>query len=136
MSIDVFPATVLNSTLWNGQTYEEGTFTVTATGFSGTAPSGTARYVRVGKQVTLQLPTLTSNTSNATTFTVTGLPAALYPWVTLNCVAPIIDNGVDQYGTVNVTTAGVINVYKAAWGAFTASGQKTLYPVSLVYIVP
>ena len=34
----------------------EGTFTVTATGFSGTAPTGTARYVRIGKQVTLFLP--------------------------------------------------------------------------------
>ena len=34
------------------------TFTVTATGFS-TAPSGTARYVRVGTQVTLRLPRCT-----------------------------------------------------------------------------
>jgi hypothetical protein len=78
MSIDVFPATVLNSTLWNGQTYEEGTFTVTATGFSGTAPSGTARYVRVGKQVTVEIPLL-QGTSNATTFTLTGWPVALRP---------------------------------------------------------
>ena len=47
------------------------------TGFTG-AVTATVRYVKVGRLVTLPVPTLTG-TSNATTFTVTGLPVALRP---------------------------------------------------------
>lgn len=55
----------------------EGTFTITGAGFTA-GVSGTARYVKVGKMVTLAIPTLTG-TSNATTFTLTGVPAGIVP---------------------------------------------------------
>jgi hypothetical protein len=57
--------------------YEEGTYTATLTGVSGSV-TGTARYVRIGKQVTLYIPTLTG-TSNSTACTVTGAPASIRP---------------------------------------------------------
>lgn len=132
MSIDVFPATVLNSTLWNGQTYEEGTFTVTATGFT-TAVTGTATYRRVGALVSLRLSNL-SGTSNATTFTITGIPAVL--WAAAAAIYPqsIQDNSVHSIGIVTLPTAGTINVYKdAAATGFVASGAKSLLNMVLTY---
>ena len=55
MSIDTFPPEHAGLGSAAFTSYEEGSFTVTATGFT-TAVTGTARYVRVGKQVTLHLP--------------------------------------------------------------------------------
>ena len=54
-----------------------GKFTMTATGFSSTAPSGTAFWRIEGQRVTLAIPVL-SGTSNATTFTA-NIPAAIIP---------------------------------------------------------
>jgi hypothetical protein len=137
MSIDVFPATVLNSTLWNGQTYEEGTFAVTATGFSGTAPSGTAWYVRVGKQVTLTLPHI-EGTSNATTFTLTGLPTLLVPAANFFVSLMVADNSVYQSfsGTMRFAAgSAVITIVKDSGGApWTASGIKVVVETSVAYI--
>lgn len=59
-------------------TASTGTFTCTGTGFSGTDPTGTCRYVKFGNMVTLFIPHL-EGTSDATTFTVTGAPAAIQP---------------------------------------------------------
>ena len=57
--------------------YDEGSFTVTATGMT-TSPTGTAYFTRVGQSVTLCFPAITA-TSNSTSFTYTGLPAAIQP---------------------------------------------------------
>ena len=133
MSIDVFPATVLNSTLWNGQTYEEGTFTVTGTGFSGGDPSGTAYYVRVGKQVTLTLPTL-SGTSNTDTFVVVGIPASLSAGPGAAYAVPVTNAGVHALGLVNVPVGGTMNIQRDIVGtAWTASAQKTLWNTAITY---
>lgn len=61
-------------------TPDTGTFTVTLTGCT-TAPTGTATWARVGKLVTLVLPAI-SATSNANTFTLTGLPSEIQPTAT------------------------------------------------------
>ncbi len=53
-------------------TPDTGTFTITYTGFTATV-TGTASWVRIGKLVMLTLPA-GSGTSNATSFTATGLP--------------------------------------------------------------
>lgn len=119
------------------QPYEEGTFTVTGTGFSGTAPSGTASYVRVGKQVTVLLPQV-SGTSNATTFTVTGLPVALYPAANVLWPRRVFDNtSVITTGLLHLTSAGLIELYAGpALTPFTASGIKGLYVCTLTYLLP
>lgn len=54
-----------------------GSFTATGTGFTAN-PTGTAVYSITNNVVTLFIPTLTG-TSNATSFTITGLPAAITP---------------------------------------------------------
>lgn len=57
--------------------FEGGTFTATLTGYAS-PPTGTVTWQRVGKLVTLTCATILG-TSNANTFTMTGLPAALQP---------------------------------------------------------
>ena len=61
-----------------GPTSQSGTFTLTGTGFSGTAPTSTATWSLVGNLVTLNLGNL-GGTSNAVTFTAMGLPTFLQP---------------------------------------------------------
>jgi len=53
----------------------QGTFTITMTGGT-TSPTGTAEYQRVGNVVTLFIPSI-SATSNANTFTFTGIPSII-----------------------------------------------------------
>lgn len=73
-----FPATFSNSTNPNTlDDYEEGSFTVTGTGFTTTI-TGTAYYTKIGNAVSLSIPDL-AGTSNTTSFTITGLPVELRP---------------------------------------------------------
>ena len=58
--------------------YTDSPFTATITGMS-TSLTVTARYVQIGKQVTLTLPGDATRTSNATTMTITGIPAGIVP---------------------------------------------------------
>jgi hypothetical protein len=71
-------------------TTDTGTFTGTITGCT-TAPTGTFTWSRVGNQVTIETPNLTA-TSNATTLTFTGLPAALQPARTQVMAATNLEN--------------------------------------------
>ena len=125
MSIDTFPPEHAGLGSAAFTSYEEGSFTVTATGFSGTVPSGTARYVRIGKHVTLRLPQL-SGTSNATTCTITGLFPPLIPAIAATVVVAIVDNGVGIIGQMIVGSDGVMTLTKIDGTGFTASGTKTL----------
>jgi len=88
-------------------TPDQGTFTITYTGMTGLpgSVSGTAVWVRIGSLVMLYLPAA-SGTSNAATFTATGLPAAIQP--ARNQVAAAYSGG---------TTAGL--------GCFTNNGSTT-----------
>lgn len=114
--------------------YEEGTFTVTATGMT-TSPTQTVSYVRVGNIVNLTLLTLTG-TSSATTFTLTGMPTACRPAATRTVKVRIADNGVIDNGIMEISSAGVMTIYKGlAAGVFTAIGAKTIYSESLSYII-
>ena len=118
--------------------YEEGTFTLTATGFSS-AVTGTARYVRIGKLVTVQVPLL-SGTSNATTFTITGLPVALQNNTDCSWPVVVVNNGIDLTppGSLGMSAASsTLDVYRDNQGAaWTASGTKTLYPCVITYVLP
>jgi hypothetical protein len=115
--------------------YVTGTFTITGAGFSGTAPSGTARYTRNGLMVTLALPDL-SGTSNATTFTLTGLPAGLASGSIHRQIA-VIESGAGTflYGTVLITGTTIVVQQGAANTPWTASGTKALYAVHLSYLI-
>lgn len=115
--------------------YKEGTFTATGTGFSGTAPTGTATYVRVGKQVTIVLPTL-YGTSNATTFTLTGVPSEIVPPSNVNSFPiRINDNGSAlTWGCAFPKSDGIFDIRKDPNGsAFTASGTKGIGGGTFVY---
>lgn len=124
----------VNSVLWNGQRHETGTFTATGTGFT-VNPTGTARWVRLGNQITLFVPTL-SGTSNATTFTVTGLPVALQPTQTSFVVCMGTDNGTPLATRILRLQAGSVTMDlfpTAALGAWAAAGTKTLNALWLAY---
>jgi hypothetical protein len=93
-----------------------GTFTATYTGFASN-PSGTARYSINGSTCTIIFPIGTA-TSNATSFTITGLPAACQP--TRGQFVPVSQAAIENNG---VTVAG--NPVDASFAA--ASGTVTLY---------
>lgn len=113
--------------------YEEGTFTATGTGWSGTAPSGTAKYIKIGNQVTLVLPYLTG-TSNATTCTVTGLPAGLSTASVMRVFYTGTDNGVAIRGVMQVSGTTITLYPNEAFGNWTASGTKALYEPLITYL--
>jgi hypothetical protein len=112
-----------------------GTFVATGTGFT-VAPTATYGYSQNGKTVTIDLgiSSLVSGTSNATAFTVTGMPQALWPASDKDFFTKIIDNGVAAIGLIRVKTTGVIEVYATLIGnVFTAAGTKALEPSSITY---
>jgi len=108
-------------------------FTATATGLT-TSLTGTVYYRKVGDLVTLDLPII-GGTSNATTFTLTGMPAAIIP-ATLKGYVPCSVSNAGTYGIglIAITTGGEIAVFSTANGdAFTDSGGKTLLGGSISY---
>lgn len=105
-----------------------GTFTATLTGMSGTV-TGTITYrVTLGFMVTLQGSI--SGTSNATSMTLTGIPAFLIP-ATLGAAITCLlqDNGVTKGGWGTINTGGVITFgigIDNNVSGFTNSGTKGL----------
>jgi hypothetical protein len=125
-----------------------GSFTGTLTGF-GSNPTDTVFYRIIGNVVTLYLAQTFSGTSNATTMTMTGLPAAVQPSIVRGVVCnDIINNGNnDMFGAATISadtitfylanTSAVTNRVVRTASAFTASGTKGLsgacvisYPLS------
>lgn len=89
--------------------YEEATFTATLTGVTA-GVTGTARYVRIGKAVTLFLPSLVG-TSNTTACTITGAPANILPARSKRIVVPEVrDNGNTYPGAISMATSGVMSL--------------------------
>lgn len=112
---------------------QSGSFTLTGTGFSGTAPSGTCYYRCAGPLCTLMLPVLTG-TSNANTFTAAGLPAFLIPANfsgSLNHTMPLAiaeNNSAFIAGGYAVIQEGVASVnfgFLGNLGGWNASGTKS-----------
>lgn len=101
------------------------TGSLTLTGCT-TSPATTYRAVKRGKSYVMQIDGI-SATSNATTCTLTGLPAELFPSRNLNYRFPVIDNAVNLDGLLQVTAAGAINLFKDINAtAFTNVGTKGL----------
>lgn len=122
---------VTADSLISSKFYTEGSWTATYTGFSSL--SATAKYIRIGKQVTLLLPSATG-TSNSTSYTISNLPAAIAPataqWVpldlnvfqnnsTLQTASDLVEVRVDAGTTITFLRAGS----STGW---TASGTKGL----------
>ena len=138
MSLSTYPLQYVGLGSAAFQSYTTDTFTVTATGFSGTAPSGTVRWVQIGTQMTVHLPNLTG-TSNATTFTLTGIPAALDPVSNVIVAVYTQDAFLFGPGGLSISAGGTWSVYygKAANGLdWTASGTKRLPGAAITYLVP
>ncbi len=102
-----------------------GSFTITGTGFT-VNPTGTAIYTVTNGQVSLYVPSLTG-TSNATTFTLTGLPACISPTSVRRMYAvDAVDNGVAVYA-MPYWDGAAIQLGNGHQGvAWTNSGTKTL----------
>lgn len=85
------------------------TFTIGSTGFASN-PSGTAEYQVIGRQVQMTIPAL-SGTSTSTSFTLTGLPAAVTPSSAKNVPAVQLTNGgLAVLGSATVNTNGTITL--------------------------
>ena len=114
-------------------TVSNGSFTITTTGHT-TAQTGTAYWEKHGHLVLLWIPTL-DGTSNATTFTLTGLPSAIQPIRTLHLQADGTDNGVNvRVPVLGLNASDTLTLYNGVVdGAWTNSGQKRLLSVMLVY---
>lgn len=112
-------------------------FTITGTGFA-VNPTATARYITINNVVILFIPELTG-TSNAATFTLTGLPASIVPTQTSNHVVTITDGqggATDAYGLLRLIGASAtITMISPVTrdGTWTASGTKTIYATSITY---
>ena len=99
-------------------------FTGTATGMT-TSPTGSIKYSVSNSVVTLNIPDILG-TSNATTFTVTGMPAEIRPRETTQWMPiRITDNGVIGVGIVRINTSGDLDFkVNVGGGTFTGSGSK------------
>lgn len=124
-------AYVRSGGVWVPETYAElsGTVTLTGTGFTAN-PTVSAKYKMVNGQVFLYIPQGgISGTSNATTFTITGLPAAIRPTSThILSAIQMQDAGGTVLGSASINAVGSITFGKGLLGgAWTASGAKALY---------
>lgn len=116
-------------------TISEGSFTGTLTGMSS-ATTGTVSYKVIansagtGKRCYLHVASAITGTSNTTAMTMTGLPAAVVPTVTVRSACYLRDNGSDEIGAADITASGttitfLVNTPLDASG-FTNSGTKGL----------
>ena len=107
-----------------------GSFTLTGTGFSGTAPSVTCAYKRNGSVVTLKIDSFATfrGTSNSTSFGGSGVPTAIRPSTTSGVqYAHLRDNGSNIEGSMAVGSDGTITFYNGVSPTgFTSSGEKGL----------
>lgn len=109
-----------------------GTFTATLTGCT-TSPTGTVRWERQGRQVTLQFPVI-NGTSNSTAATLTGMPSSLFPARAQNCWGLVQDVGVSSLGKLTPDTGGVITLsYGPLNAAFTNTGVKGVTVCTITY---
>ena len=115
-----------------------GTFTATGNGFTAN-PTAIASYLVENGWCKLTIPAgALTGTSNATTFTVTGLPSAITPQSSKNVLAGTYEDNT-TYGTplqVSMSpSVGTLTLGKNApfGGSWTASGTKALISSEFVY---
>jgi len=116
---------------------DTGSFTITGTGFT-VNPTGTAYWTKISNVITVVIPSL-AGTSNATTFTLTGIPAKIQSGGIFNIQGPLlsaIDGSSDAWCSIDldgaVWTLG--NQVGTPFGVWTASGTKRLNPCTFSYM--
>ena len=114
-----------------------GSFTGTATGFSGTAPTTTVYWSRFSNWVFLAVSSI-SGTSNATTFSLTGLPSQLTPVTGLGFgnLVSAEDNSAPVSTRIwyFVANTGAINFYNGGSATgWTNTGTKGLGATYMMY---
>jgi len=117
--------------------YISSSFTGTLTGCT-TAPTGTIYYVKVGDSVTLDSSGNTfTGTSNATTKTITGMPAEIRPTSTKQFLPVVNDNSAGNVvGQLFLYSSGVLDFYITVCASgWTNSGTATISRFSLAYTV-
>lgn len=108
-----------------------GTFTMTGTGFSGTAPSVTATYAVLGGSLAVvNIPTGLFGASNATSFGLSGIPTVLQPptqnpvvslpWV--ENAGSVVNSGV-SLSIINASNTWYV-LLNGSQAGFTSSGAK------------
>lgn len=122
-----------------------GTYTGTLTGFSGTDPTGTISYVKLGNLVSLTIPSAGSGfsgTSDAQSMTITGMPSDIRPQAERVCAFPAVGDNSALIGDGEavwaiVGTDGVITFYiNGSDTGFTASGVKgTAVGGNITYLI-
>jgi hypothetical protein len=115
--------------------HTSGSYTGTFTGCT-TEPTVTINYRKTGLLVVLSHGQQ-SGTSNATSFTITGMPAAIRPTVSrAGVMVAITENSTIQIGRCTVQTDGVI-AYSVgmADAIFTASGSKGVRANTFAYCI-
>lgn len=100
----------------------QGTFTGTFTGMT-TVVTGTVTWQRFGRFVLITLPNTASGTSNATSFTMTGVPAIIQP-TTLSPVVRLPYFGTNNNGAVVDQADVLINAASGTW-TFLLNGSAT-----------
>lgn len=122
---------VTADSLISSKFYTEGSFTATLTGCT-TSPTVTVKYVRIGKAVTLDIPSV-SATSSSSSATLTGLPAGLKPSGSYQTMmVGVYDNGNAKAGGIQIsagdgTMSLTINTGTTySTNGFTTSGTKGL----------
>lgn len=120
---DAAPTEVI---VWQPEMSKEikGSYTGTLTGF-GTDPSITVNFSINGDVVTLATGTATE-TSDATTMTITGAPTIIRPSSDLYCFSSVVTNNGSSVETiVRMTATGVLSfTVNGSVTGFTASGTK------------
>lgn len=116
-------------------TIVEGSFTGTLTGYAS-GPTGTVSYKviadasGVGKKCTLRIAADITGTSNATTMTMTGLPAAVSPTVNVRVLCDLFDNSGSYVGVAVISASGTTITFAIdqpfVSNGFTNSGTKGL----------
>lgn len=100
--------------------WQQGNFTATVTGYAS-PPTGTIEYRFAGPQVCLTAQAAITGTSNATSMTMTGAPAAVRPSIAAKLVPVLLtDNGATVIGSASVATSGTITFGMGA--GFSATG--------------
>ncbi len=116
--------------------YEEYSNTLTYSGIWASSQTGTAKYVRVGGLVVLNLDDFSSTANTAATITSTAIPSQFRPTDTVSGIVLAYDNGSAVISTMTIGTNGVITIYNGSAGNFTNSGTGGLfYPVVICYPV-